>query len=354
MNDLNAVSDFSVHDPADYLKVVEDFPDQLLRAEQAARDVDGLPSADGIDSICVLGMGGSGVSGNVLQAVLGNSSKLFVSTVKGYDIPGWVGPNTLVFAASYSGNTEETLSAVDQAIAKGARLVAVSTGGKLTQLAASSNLPVVKIPAGLQPRAALGYLAIPLLLVTEAMGLCPPVTADLQETIELMQRRAAEYGRSVPASDNPAKRLAQELFGRIPIIYGAEGLSEVAAYRWKCQFNECSKIPAYWHSFSELNHNEIVGWNKLKDATRENLGLIVLRHAGDHPRNAKRIDITLPLIQDNLGLVQEVVGSGESRLATLFDLIYLGDFAATYLAVAEGVDPAPVVVIESLKAQLAG
>lgn len=352
MNDLDDPALIQETDPSDFLGSVERLPDQVRDAHERARRVEGLPPADGIDSIAVLGMGGSGISGDVLQVALGPRSPLFVATLRGYELPDWVDRNTLVFAMSYSGNTEETLETFEKALERNIPIVAVTTGGALSQRAKQHGLAVVEIPAGLQPRAALGYLAVPLLVVCERIGAGPPAGEAVSETIDLLQGRADEYHRKSPLESNPAKELAQRLLGKIPVVYGSEGLAEVAAYRWKCQFNEVAKVPAWSNSFPELNHNEIVGWERLGKVTRAHAALLVLRDEGEHPRIAKRIDITLPLIQGSVSLVHQVRGRGASALARLFDLVYFGDFVSTYLAIAQGVDPAPVEVIESLKRAL--
>ena len=351
MSNLDDLSHVAKLDPEDYLGVVERFGDQVRDAEARARAVEGLPSPEGIDSIAVLGMGGSGISGDVAKVVLEDRSPLFFDTLKGYGLPHWVGRNTLVFAMSYSGNTEETLATFDDAVARGSRVVIVSTGGEIGNRGRESDIPIVEIPPGLQPRGALGYLSIPVLVVLERVGIGPPIGEDISETADLMYERAREWGREVV--DNAAKRLARDLLGKIPIIYGTEGLAEVAAYRWKCQLNEVSEVPAWWNTFPELNHNEVVGWKEVADVTQKHLGLILLRHEGEHPRNAARIEATLPLIEDNLALVSTVKARGNSALARLFDLVYFGDFAATYLALLQEVDPSEIQVITKIKKRLA-
>ncbi|MEO7804527.1 MAG: bifunctional phosphoglucose/phosphomannose isomerase [Actinomycetota bacterium] len=328
----------------DFLGVVEDFPLQLRAAFEIASEVDVSASTTDVSSIAVLGMGGSGISGDVLASML-SGSQLFVATIKGYDLPGWVSDKTLVFATSYSGDTEETLAVYDQAKQRGSQIISITTGGTL-----GDQQGGVRIPGGLQPRAALGYLAIPLLVICSRMGLAKSFDEDIEETIELMQQRSTELNRDV--ARNPAMLLAEALKGTVPIIYGSEGLSALAAYRWKCQLNECAKVPAYNNSFPELNHNEIVGWAELAKLTAEAMSLVVLRHEGEHARIQKRIDVTVPLIEDHFKSVHALHAEGRSALARLFDLIYQGDFVATYLALSQGVDPAPVEAIVTLKRRM--
>lgn len=351
MIDLDDTSAIAKVDPDDFLGDVEAFPDQVREALDIGQGVD-LPDLRPPSSVAVLGMGGSGISGDVLGVFLGPRSPVPSATVKGYELPAWVGEDTLVFATSYSGNTEETLTSYEQAVERGASVVAVTTGGELADRAELDGFPVVRIPPGLVPRAAMGYLAVPLIAVLGRI-VGESYAAKVEELLPMLDEGSGSLGRKVPASENPAKRLAAKLVARIPFIYGTSGAGEVAAYRWKCQFNECSKVPAHHHSFPELNHNEVVGFKELTELTSSSVALVVLRRAGDHPRNDKRIDITLPLIEDEFALVEKVRSEAKGELASLFDLVYFGDFVATYLAIAQGVDPSPTEIISRVKSALA-
>ncbi|MCA1838901.1 MAG: bifunctional phosphoglucose/phosphomannose isomerase [Actinomycetota bacterium] len=352
MIDLDDLTAIATVDQTDYISVVESWPQQLVEGMQIGASLQGLPSPDGIDSIAVLGMGGSGVSGDILGDAIADVTRLRVQTIKGYVLPGWVGENTLVFAISYSGDTEETLAAFEQAQGRGCRIVSVTTGGRLLDESSRLGIPVASVPGGLMPRAATGYLSSPLLMITERLGLAQGLSDAIHESIELLQKRVGEYGRTIGKSSNLAKRLAESMLGMVPIIYGSQGIAETAAYRWKCQFNECSKVPSFHHSFPELDHNEIVGWDQLKQLTKS-FSLIVLRHEAEHPRVTKRIEITNDLIGSRLGAVHQVRAHGSSNLARLFDFICLGDFVSAYLAVLQGVDPAPITVLQDLKKRMA-
>ncbi|HEX2052334.1 MAG TPA: bifunctional phosphoglucose/phosphomannose isomerase [Actinomycetota bacterium] len=335
-------------DPAGFLALVEEYPQQVEDGWLLGKQVTDLPSARDIDGIVVLGMGGSGISGNVLKAALGVGFSLPVRVSKGYGIPGWVGPNTLVFAVSYSGETEETLEAYEKARVAGARVVTVSSGGTLTRLGSEHGCAAVNLKTGLQPRAALGYLSMPLLAVCQGLGI-GDYEADLTETLGLLRRRAAQWSRTVPAEANPAKQLAESLKGTVPVVYGAEGLGAVAAYRWKCQLNECSKVHAFENSFSEMNHNEVMGWTP---GNGGRFSVVTLRHPGEHPRIKDRFRVTLPILQERAAYCGEVRTEASSSLARLLDLIYMGDFVATYLAIASGVDPSSIELIDRVKAAL--
>lgn len=339
------------NDPQSFLLSVERLVDQLAEGWKLGRDLANPPEAAGLKSIVVLGVGGSGISGDVLKVVLGPSFPLVVEVCRGYDIPGWVGPDTLVFAVSYSGRTEETLEAYAKARAAGARMVIVATGGPLAELGEREGHPVALVRDGLQPRAALGLMLMAMLGVCGRLGL-GDYERDVEETTALVERRAGEYGPAVATERNRAKRIAAQMVGLLPIIYGSQGLSQVAAYRWKCQFNECAKVNAYSNFFSEVNHNEVMGWSPSGIAPPMKPAVIMLRHSGEHPRIQDRISITLPLIADRLGVVEEIWAEGDSELARVMDLIYLGDYVATYTALAQGIDPCGVDLIDEVKRQL--
>ena len=354
MIDLDNVPELKRIDTQDFFSHLESFPEQVQIARGIGREVQDLPSGEGLNSIAVLGMGGSAISGDVLRAAMGPASPLAVTTVRGYELPAWVGPNTLAFVATYSGRTEETLESFGSARERGARIVVVSAADLSGEAGAGqARFASAVIPGGLQPRAALGYLSIPMLVVCERLGL-GAFDADIDESLELLDRRRQEYRRESALGQNPAKQLALRLAGTLPIVYGSEGIAEVAAYRWKCQFNECAKTPSYHNTFTELGHNELAGWSQLGQLTKAGLSLVVLRHNDEDRRISARIDACCNMIEDHFKSVHQVAASGKSRLARLLDLCYLGDFTAAYLGLAQGVDPGPIEAIEALKTQVSG
>ena len=340
-------------DPSGMLKAVLDFPNQIRRALEVGRSGSRLPSVQGMDGVVVLGMGGSGISGDVVACLAADRGlALPVFTVKGYGLPSFVGRDTLVFAVSYSGNTEETLSAASAAHKRGARLVAVASGGKLSEAAGKWGIPLYSIPAGLQPRAALGYLFVPILRALEESGLLSGVSEDLEKTAEVLDERSAEFSPDRALEDNATKRLAKDLMGYLPVIYGSEGFPSVAALRWKAQFNEMAKVPAFYNSFPELNHNETVGWLHLEEVCSR-AHVVVLRDPDEHPRLEKRIGITMDLLEGSVGRMTQVCARGDTTVGKLLDVIYFGDWVSVYLAIALGQDPTPVERIEELKKRLA-
>jgi glucose/mannose-6-phosphate isomerase len=252
---------------------------------------------------------------------------------------------------SYSGNTEETISAAEQAAARRARVLVECSGGKLEKTAADSGYTLIKIPSGLQPRGAIGYLFYPAYLVLDRLGLIDIRGEDQEEAFRLVEERSALYNRSTPAGENPAKRLALRIGDRLPLIYGTEGIYTALAYRLKCEINENGKTPCWWNTFSELNHNETVGWERLKDVTGS-FTVITFRDPDETPRIKTRIDVTLEQVEKNVGDIIQIDVQGKSKLARALSTLYLGDIASVYHAILNGVDPTPVVKIESLKKKL--
>lgn len=340
-------------DSLDVLGAAERFAEQCREGWALGRAARDLPGADGLQHVVVLGMGGSGISGDVLRAVVEPRLAVPVVTLKGYGpLPEWVGRNSLVFAVSYSGNTEETLAAFEQAHDRGARGVTVSSGGRLAELASMYGVTHVGVPTGLQPRASLGFLSLPLLAVLCGMELLPPLDDDVAEAVEVLGEVCRRCHRRTPVANNPAKSLAVRLSGRVPVVYGGEGIGAVAAYRFKCDLNEYAKVPAHWHYLPELDHNEIVGWSGLQELTRAHYCVVLLRDRCEHERIALRFDVTARLIAGSAADVVPVHSQGQGDLARLLSLIATTQFAAIYTGLARGVDPGPVEVIEALKAEL--
>jgi glucose/mannose-6-phosphate isomerase len=350
LDDLNAIASL---DSEDVLGAVERFPDQCREAWEIGRSATGLPNADGVESVLVLGMGGSGVSGDVVQAVLEPRLPVPIRVIKSYGpLPEWVGRNTLVFAVSYSGSTEETIAAVEDAHGRGCRVVTISSGGPLQEMAVRDGFAHVAIPPGLQPRASLGYLTLPIFGVLVRVGLAPDLQDDIDETVDTLSDLASKCHRKRSRVENPAKDLALKLAGKVAIVYGGFPIGATAAYRFKCDINEYGKAPAFAHFFPELNHNEIVGWNTLDSVTKENFVLVLLHDPQDHERVKIRFEVTTALIRDDFAEVVELEAEGTSALARLLSLVFVTQMAAIYLGLANGVDPGPVAAIMSLKKQL--
>jgi glucose/mannose-6-phosphate isomerase len=297
----------------------------------------------------VAGMGGSGVTGDVLAALAFGESPVPVVTAKGDRLPAFVGPGTLLIAVSYSGNTEETLAATEQGLAAGARLVAVASGGRLADLAQAAGGTLVQVEGGRMPRAALWSLVVPVLLAAAARGVLASFCASLGVPPPPLDTEAAALGPAVPSADNPAKQAALRLVDRLPLAWGTGQLGAVAATRFRTQCNENAKVTAVSAAVPEANHNEVMGLEGGLGPGRE---LVLLRdQAGEGPRDQRR----LAVVCQALGVtdpVTRLAGQGPPvvRLARLTAFI---DFTTTYLGVARGVDPTPIRTLDEIKAAMA-
>ncbi|MFN8037094.1 MAG: bifunctional phosphoglucose/phosphomannose isomerase [Acidimicrobiia bacterium] len=342
-------------DSVGFLDAVQGLPEQLAAAHEAAGSLDpaGFPAADAIDNIVVLGMGGSGISGDVLAAVADCSLPVPVTVLKQYEVPKFVGPRTLAFATSYSGGTEETLAMARDALDAGAHLISVCTGGPLAALATERGGLHLACPEGYMPRAALGALVAPVFVTLFRMGILPEAHAWLVKAAEQLARRRNQCRPTVEGTANPARELARRIDRTIPLIYGGGALGAVAASRWKADVNENAKAPAFWNAYPELDHNEICGWGQHGDVTRQVMTLVELRHGFEHPQVARRFDITRELVSEALHDVLVVEAEGEGRLAQLLDLMYVGDWVSCYLALQNDVDPGPIDTIMQLKEAIA-
>jgi len=339
-------------DPGGMLPAVEAFPRQCKEALRLGRELPSLPPADGLGRVAYLGMGGSAIGGDVLRILLEEATGLTMSVHRSYRLPVTLGADTLAVVASYSGNTEETISAFEDAVYLGCRVLVVSSDGELLKRARVSGLPYVTVPPGLQPRAALGYLSLAAAVVMERMGLLQGFVKVASDTVAHLEDKVEEWGRLSATSKNFAKQLAHRLAGKIPVVYGTESLLGVAAYRWKCQFNENAKTPSFCHVLPEMNHNEIVGWHGLDDLTRR-VETIFLLEEDDDSRVAKRVEATAELLRDRVGGVTVIRVGGRTRTEKLFGAMCLGDFVSVYLALLNGVDPTPVESIALLKERMA-
>jgi glucose/mannose-6-phosphate isomerase len=299
----------------------------------------------GVQSVLVVGMGGSGIAGDVAAAVGAATLDVPVLVHKGYGVPGWVSERTLVIAASHSGGTEETLDALTAAHGRGARLAAVTSGGAVAELVEGRG-PIARIPATGQPRHNVGWLAggaLRLLGLDEGL-------AGAAEAVEAI---TAGCGPRVDTDANPAKRVASRVAeGGTTLIWGAPGIGGVAGYRLACQLNENAELPAWPLSLPELDHNAVVGWQHPESAAGLG-GLVVVRDTDEHPRMSLRVTATLPLVRENVRWVVELGAQGEHPLARLASLLVKADLVSIYTALALGRDPTPIHAIKKLKAEMA-
>ena len=316
---------------------------------RAAAGLTGLPTRAEVEHVVVLGMGGSGIAGDVVLAAAGPFMPVPVVVSKAYELPAFVGEGSLVFAVSFSGDTEETIEAVSDAAVQGARIVAVTGGGELERLAAAWGVPTVHVPVDIPvPRAGLGALAIPPLVVLEDIGLFPGARQWIGEAVSQLERRRDQLQRD----GNIAAELARGIGRTIPLVYGGGVVGGVAAQRWKTQFNENAKVPAFWNGQPELCHNEIAGWGQHGDVTRQVITIVGLRHDFEHPQVRRRFELVFELVDEAVAGIAQVHAEGEGQLAQLLDLVLIGDFCTVHLALQEGVDPGPVDALDHIKSAL--
>ena len=329
---------------AEVLNLPEHLRDALWRVESAA-----IVPQEAPGGLVVAGMGGSGIGASLAVAALGDRASRPMFVTRGYGLPPWTTPDTAVLCASYSGETEETLAAFEAAGALGARRIVCTTGGTLAADARAEGVPVIPMPGGFQPRAAVGYGLVVALEVAALSGVADSLHTEIDVAAAHAEALVARWGPESP-EDSTAKALARALQGTVPVIAGA-GLTAPIAYRWKTQFNENAKSPAFASELPELDHNEIVGWGRSPGLGR--LSAVFLDDCDLHPRVRERIALTRQLIGEHTAADVLVESVGETRLERLVSLVMLGDLVTLYLAVLDGVDPAEIDVLTELKAQLA-
>lgn len=331
-------------DPTDQAGDILDLPahlrDALWRVESA-----GIAPVDAPGGLIVAGMGGSAVGARLAHAVLRPRLERPLAIADDYALPGWAGPDTLVLCSSYSGATEETLAVYDDAVARGAPRIVATTGGPLAERARRDGMPVIGLPGGFQPRAAVGYPFVAALEVAALCGAAPSVRADVEAAAALAEDLVAEWGPDAP-EESAAKALAARLHGTVPVIAGAE-VAAAAAYRWKCQINENAGLPAFAGALPEVDHNEVVGW-----PASDGLSTVFLEDPGAHPRNALRVELTADRAAADGAPVERVAARGESPVERAVSLVLLGDLVSLYLAVLRGKDPVAIPPIDALKAAL--
>ncbi|ARA92619.1 MAG: bifunctional phosphoglucose/phosphomannose isomerase [Bacteroidetes bacterium] len=325
--------------------LIRQFPDQLRDGRSRAQDVP-LPAAlDDLDHIVVAGMGGSAIGGDLVRTLVQPTAPVPMTVVRDYTLPAYVGPGTLLVASSFSGNTEETLTVLDEAARRRARILCVTSGGQMLEIARNEGYPVVQIPGGMPPRAALGYSFAAVMTLAERLGLAPADAAAWDEAMALLE---AQTAACADPAGNEALDLARTLHGKLPVVYSGPGLMEAVNLRWRGQFQENSKVYATGNLFPEMNHNEIMGW-QYPGAVHALLAVVVLRDRGDHPRIRRRLDVTGRLLGDRAASWTEVESRGTAPLARLLSLVNLGDWVSFYLALLQAVDPTPIPLIDALK-----
>lgn len=345
---LNDVVKMRLVDKSDMLSFCTNAPLHYEKAVELAKAVRvdyPLPKA-----IIVSGMGGSAIGGELLKDWTRERINVPVEVCRDYSLPEYANKETLVFVVSYSGETEETLSAFLEAIKRKCMTICISSGGLLQKFAQKLSIPHLSVPQGMAPRATLPYLFMPLPAILERIGLTEKVTRETAETIQILKQVSDGNSPERPVEDNFSKKLASNVCGTVPVIYGF-GFYRAVAQRLKTQFNENSKNPAKWEVFPELNHNEIVGWEEAWELAKC-FSVILLRDKREPPHMRERIEATKELLRRDLQRIFEIHGRGKGTLAKMSSVILTGDFTSVYLAVIRGIDPTPVKTISLLKEKL--
>ena len=317
--------------------------DALWRAQSA-----GIRPRDLPGGLVVCGMGGSAIGGDLALAALGDRATRPITVVRGYALESWIPPETLVLCASYSGETEEALACFEAAGAAGAQRVVLTTGGTLAGLARDEGVPVIGVPAGMVPRAAVVYMTIGALECAALCGAAPALHAEIDTATALLEELIEEWGPGA-AEDSLAKQVARELDGTIPVVHGAASTVAVGR-RWSTQINENAKSTAFWSELPEANHNQVCGWERGR-AMAPFAG-VFLGDPDQHPRVKRRMELMSAEVERTGAPAVQLEARGESRLERVLSLVLLGDMMSVYLAVLAGVDPTPVDAIETFKQRL--
>jgi glucose/mannose-6-phosphate isomerase len=310
--------------------------EQIEQAARFARGLDDLPDRERVENIVVIGVGGSGVAGDVLAATAAPFIPVPITVVKGYELPAFVGEGSLVFAMSFSGDTDETVETASAAAVQGARVVTVSSGGKLCDLAASWGTPIVRVPKSfIDSRSAVGPMAVAATVILEDIGLFPGASQWIDLAVEQLSRRSDD----LTSNGNIALELARKLINKAVVLSGGGSVGFTAAEQWQKQINNNARSIAFASKQPELSHNEINGWAALSEWSRDRFAVITLRHDDEHPQISRRFELAEVYLKDKVALIESIQAQGEGDLAQLLDLIMIGDFVSLHMAAVSNVDP---------------
>jgi glucose/mannose-6-phosphate isomerase len=337
-------------DTQNFLHDVDALPDQMAQGWALAQSYTLPDRLRAVKHIVITGMGGSAIGGSLVRAYVAGECGVPITAVRDYSLPAAAGPETLVIASSHSGNTEETLAASQAALERGARFLAITRGGRLGKLAEEAGWPVWRFEHAGQPRAAVGYSFMLTLGVLVKLGLVPDPSTEVAGAVAAMRKQQLRLSAEVPVTANPAKRLAGQLMDRVPLIFGAGPLAPVAR-RWKGQFNEVAKAMAVFDALPEMDHNSVVGTIYPEMLVGKFMALF-LRSSFEHPRIARRAEVTREIYMTAGFNTDSVEAGGPSPLAHMFTSLHFGDYTSFYLAICYGVDPSPIPQIDYLKEQL--
>ncbi len=346
---IESVEAIKKADPGEMLTKIKDLPLQVRDAWKIVQAATLPPAYGDVRNITILGMGGSAIGGEFAGALLADELKVPLNVHRDYGIPGYVSRDSLVIVSSFSGNTEETLSGFEEAKKRGAKILAITTGGKLAEDAKTLRLPLITFGYHAQPRAALGYSMTLVLGVLGKLGFARDMGKEIDQALKdvaKLEERVHEGART-----NDAKKLAAELYGRIPVVFGA-GAMGVMARRVKDQWNENAKNWAHYDVMSELNHNAVVGFPHPPIA-RDAQTVLLLRSRRDNPRHQIRFEVTKELLDRAQIPHKDLQFDGDSLLSEILQMTYFTDYVSFYVALLNGADPSPVTSIDYLKDRLA-
>ncbi len=351
MIDLDDLELMKRADPGQMLRHIEDLPQQCAEASLSMGGLELPEEYRDIDNLVIAGMGGSAIGGSLLASLVERECSLPVIVHRDYGLPAFVGPRSLVIVSSYSGNTEEALSAFAEALEREAKVLAITSGGQLAGEARGKGIPLFTISYVSPPRGALGHSFIPLVGVIERLGFIADKSADLSEAIAEMKALQERINERMPVAKNPAKGLAQRLHGKMVVVYGAGHLTEVAR-RWKTQLNENGKAWGFFEALPELNHNFLEG-NRFPAEVAEGMVVVALSSSLYSPRMRLRLEVTQEVLAQQGVHCERVEALGRNALAQMLSTIHLGDYTSFYLAMLYGIDPSLIANINYLKEQLA-
>lgn len=348
---LDDLKTYQKLDPEGMLARIKELPMQCRQAWETIMSL-ALPSDyRKVDKVVVLGMGGSAIGSDLVRTLVQGEARIPIIIHRDYGLPAFVDDKTLFITSSYSGNTEETLSGFEAALKTNAKKIVITSGGKLGEMAMANHIPVFKIEYKAQPRAALGFSFVPTLGVLQKLGFIKDKSADISEAVQVLEKLSSKLDEKSPLKSNPAKQLAERLYGCLPVIYGA-GIAAEAAHRWKTQINENSKAWAFYEVFPELNHNATVGYPLPREIASK-VRVILLRSPTFNARIKLRYDITCKLLEQSGVAYEFIDGEGKSSLSQMVSLVSFGDYVSYYLAILYKVDPSPIKTIDYLKERLA-
>jgi glucose/mannose-6-phosphate isomerase len=348
MTSLDDLKNMRKLDKSNMLQVLRRFPEDCRRAVDITKKADLSDLVDiQFSSVVFVGMGGSAIGGQLISDWLRDKTSIPMSVSKGYRIPGFIGSETLVFVVSYSGNTEETLMALEEICERGSPVICVTSGGRLMEISHKRQLPYILLPKGMKPRAAISFQLFTLVSALKSLGLIKDSWEEIDESIRVVSTLRDELVEEVKANLNIAKRLALELRNKVPFIYGS-AFFEGVTYRFGTQMNENGKVPASSGVFPELFHNVPMG-SEGPDEVLEPLGMLIIRDLEETEQETRKIEEFKAMFENRVGKMVEVESRGKGRLARMLSVLYLGDYVSVYTGILNSKDPSSTEAIEKLK-----